>query len=342
MNAPFTSPAALRRAFVDGLSAMLDGGGLGPFILVCANAGCDAQIHAATAPRLERLYGELAARFRADLATGRDIKAVEEDLLVFLKLHTVGLENLPPTAHRQAGPWQLQFNLLRAFRPKRIAARTPDGLSAPFDPAAFHFNKPFMQKEAFWSGTLAGREATLYYNKYPFADLHALLVPERERCLPQLLDAPTLAWLWTLAEELAPGLPGIGFGYNGYGAFASVNHLHFQMFHATAPLPVALPGWRHNGGEAPYPAACAAFGEHEATWDFIQSLHIRGTAYNLLVLPGRAFVFPRMRQGTHPQPEWTAGFTWFELAGAFVTASRDAYDSLSDGTLRAALADTAP
>jgi len=336
-DTPFASLSALRRAFDAGLRAMLDGGGLGPFILVCANGSLDPAVHAATAEGLERLYRELDAGFRRDLESGRDIPAVEEDLLVFLKLRAVGLDRLRPTERRRAGEWEVQFNHLRAFRPKRITARVPEGIRAPFDEGAFHFNKPFMQKEAFWRGVLAGREATLYYNKYPFADFHTLLVPERERRLPQFHTAEHHAWLWELAGELGAALKGIGIGYNAFGAFASVNHLHFQLFLKPGGFPVAADRWRHNGGGEDYPAACAAFGERDEAWRCIRGLHEREVPYNLLYQPGRLYVFPRRKQGTYSQPAWTSGFTWHELAGGMIAFNRQDYEALNGDSIQEAL-----
>src|SRR5512139_440595 len=193
---PFSSLQSFQQAFTAGLSGLLRRGGLGPFILVCANASFDRRVEAATAAGLAALYQSLSKEYVDALSSGRPIQAVEEDLLVFLKLHAVGFERLQATETRHAGPWEVQFNQLRSFRPRRISTQVPASLSAPFDEAGFHFNKPFMQKEAFWAGELGGRNATLYYNKYPFVDFHGLLVPERERCLPQFLGEDNHHYLW--------------------------------------------------------------------------------------------------------------------------------------------------
>ena len=252
-DALFASPAAFRQAFADGLTGLLEKGGLGPFILVCANATFSHAIYDPAAGGLQHLYAELRAAYAEALEHGREIAAVEEDLLVFLKIQAIGLERLKPTETRQSEGWELQFNHLRSFRPKRITAKVPERLHAPFDEAGFHFNKGFMQKEAFWAGELCGRHATLYYNKYPFVDFHGLLVPERESCLSQYLTEAHHFYLWEVSAALAQNLPGVGFGYNSLGAFASVNHLHFQMFIKPQGFPVMAPKWKHNGGILPYP-----------------------------------------------------------------------------------------
>lgn len=334
----FSSNDVFGRAFSAGLSDLLQGGGLGPFILVCANATFDPNLHSAVVAGLEALYRELRGETVRALESGKALQAVEEDLLVFLKIQAVGLDRLKHTERRQAGKWELQFNHLRSFRPKRIAARAPAGIRVDFDEAGFHFNKGFMQKEAFWAGTLGGRDATLYYNKYPFVDFHCLLVPERQRRLPQFLMEEHHAYLWELTRQLAATLDGVGFGYNSIGAFASVNHLHFQMFLKPAGFPAADGAWRHNGGSEPYPAQCLAFDDPRSAWRCIEALHVGEVAYNLLYVPGRLFVFPRLKQGAYSQPAWTSGFTWHELAGGIIAFNREDYENLDERAIREELA----
>ncbi len=334
----FTSGEAFAEAFSAGLNELLHKGGLGPFILVCANATFDQRLYAAASAGLAQLYAALRDEYVLALEQGRDIQAVEEDLLVFLKIHAVGLDRLQPTVKRQAGIWELQFNHLRSFRPKRITSRVPERLRAPFDEGGFHFNKGFMQKEAFWTGELLGRHATLYYNKYPFVDFHGLLVPERDSCLPQYLTEAHHFYLWEATTELAQTLDGVGFGYNSLGAFASVNHLHFQMFIKPDGFPVMAPEWRHNGGERPYPATCLAFSDPKSAWSAIHHLHEDETPYNLLYASGRLYLFPRRKQGTYPQPAWTSGFTWHELAGGVITFNREDYERLDAAAIERELA----
>jgi len=335
---PFSSLPSFQRAFTAGLSGLLQKGGLGPFILVCANASFDRRVQEATADELTSLFRELSREYVGALADGKPVQAVEEDLLVFLKLHAIGFERLKPTETRHAGPWEVQFNQLRSFRPKRIASQVPPSLRVPFDEAGFHFNKPFMQKEAFWAGELCGREATLYYNKYPFVDFHGLLVLERQSCLPQFLTEAHHHYLWQATQELARTLPGAGFGYNSLGAFASVNHLHFQMFVKPAGFTVMQGEWQHNGGKLPYPAQCAAFDTPDAAWAYLSELHASDVPYNLLYSAGRLYVFARKKQGTYMQPDWTSGFCWHDLAGGMITFNRDDYENLGEQDIARELA----
>lgn len=335
---PFASLDSFQQAFINGLTALLKKGGLGPFILVCANASFDRRVHAATREDLQALYEALRDEYVAALAHGRPIEVVEEDLLVFLKLHTVGFDKLQQTETRFAGPWEVQFNQLRSFRPKRIAAQVPQSLHVPFDEAGFHFNKPFMLKEAFWGGDLLGRHATLYYNKYPFVDYHGLLVVEREKKHPQFLLEAHHHYMWQVTQEWTRIFAGVGFGYNSLGAFASVNHLHFQMFVKPEGLPVMHKMWLHNGGSEPYPAVCETFYEPGDAWRYLHELHQKNQPYNLIYGNNCVYVLPRKKQGTYPQPEWTSGFAWLEMAGGMITFNRESYLSLSPDAISHELA----
>ena len=336
---PFASTAQLREAFIGGLRPLLAQQSLGAFILVAANATFDPPVLAALGPELRAQYDALLERFRAALAAGLPLHEVEEDLLVFLKIAAIGFDALQPTELRREGPWVLQFNHLRSFRPKRISQQPPQGISAPFEERAFHFNKPFMQKEVFWRGALGGRPVDLYYNKYPFAQLHTLLVPEREQCLPQYLQRQHHDYAWQVMAQLGATLPGAGLGYNSYGAYASVNHLHFQLYVAGAPLPVEGARWAHNGGGEHYPAPCAAFHDRDAAWQAIAALHRSATPYSVVYRPGRAWLFARRPQGQIAPPPWSSGFTWSEMAGAIVTFNRAAYASLTPDGVAAGLAE---
>lgn len=330
---PFTTLNTFQQAFTSGLSTLLKQGGLGSFILVCANASFDKLVAVATKEELAARYQALSVEYVDALSKGKAIQVVEEDLLVFLKLLAVGHERLQATETRQAGPWEVQFNQLRSFRPKRISTQVSQTLHVPFDETGFHFNKPFMQKEAFWTGMLNDRQSTLYYNKYPFVDFHGLLVLEREKCLPQFLTDAYHLYIWQTTQQLSATLEGVGFGYNALGAFASVNHLHFQMFVKSEGLPVMHKQWQHNGGDTPYPTQCKKFNSAAAAWDYLSELNAENTPYNLLYSKNFMYVFPRKKQGCYSQPDWTSGFAWYEMAGGMVTFNRESYSSLDEAAI---------
>jgi len=329
MKSPFTSIELFRREFNAGLHRLAEEGGFGTFILACANATGDVDLLNDIRPLLEKQYQDLYEVCRTAFLKGRSVDVVDEDLLVFLKLHAMGFEEIRLGESRTEGIWKIQFNHLRSFRPRRIAQFVHTGLmSEPFNEDAFHFNKRFMARECFWRGELLGRHVDLFYNKYPFADLHGLLVLDRLANHAQLLDMTDHQYVFELCHKLENKFKGVGFGYNSYGAYASVNHLHFQMFVDAVGLPVSNACWRHNGGNKEYPANVHVFDSVSDSWKFISNLHAAAQTYNALYLPGKVYVFPRKTQGTVDVPSWSSGFTWYEMAGGFVMFNRDEYKNL--------------
>jgi hypothetical protein len=310
----FQSRQQMQAAFADGLAAMLTEPGLGTFILVLANAGSETALWTRLGNELRVRFEELAALH----AGGELVGAAPDDLAVFEQLLAVGFDRLQPVQQRAVGPWQLQFNHLRSFRPPRMSDVQVQGLHKPFDPAGFHFNKPFLRKEILWEGELQGLSTRWLYNKFPFAPLHTLLVLQPDAQRPQWLAEVDHHVVWQLAAALGEGLPGLGFGYNAYGAYSSVNHQHLQGYVRDGDVyPVELDCWQHNGGDQPYPLTCLRHADAAAAWADIAALHAANVPYNLLYRPGHCYVLPRAFQGSYRHSDWTAGFAWSELAGAF-------------------------
>jgi hypothetical protein len=160
--------------------------------------------------------------------------------------------------------------------------------------------------------------------------MHGLLVPEPEKNHSQILRPDIHRFISSFCRHLGKNIPGFAIAYNAYGAGASVNHLHFQTFVRTTPLPVQANCWTHNGGNTDYPVACEVFAESAEAWRYIESLHSRNLAYNLLYLPDRVLCLPRRFQGSFTMPEWCESFAWYELCGGVTTFNSDDYAELDD------------
>jgi len=325
----FSSAEDYKELFNTGLIQLAQDKSLGTFILAMANATFSQDIYEKSKEYLENNFSELKLNYVDCFTQGKKVKDVDEDLLVFLKMICVGFEKLQITEFRKESSWELQFNHLRGFRPNRIAQQQINSLILPFSASGFNFNKPFMAKERLWEGTVRNSQLSLYYNKYPFAHYHTLLVPEREKQFPQFLELSQHKMMWEFIESVGENINGVGAGYNSRGAFSSVNHLHFQFIIRENNLPVMKNKWLHNGGDKPYPVTCHVFTSISESSQFIEKLHETNTAYNLLYYPGRLYCFPRKMQGDYQHADWTPGFSWYELAGGILTANKDSYQALT-------------
>ena len=324
----FDSPDALHQAFEDGLVQMLEQPVLGAFVLALANAGFETQMWERLRPSLYAAFAVWCRRF--DHADPMVHDAAPDDIDVFVRLRALGLDRLTTTRWREVGPWQVQFNPLRALRPPRASGAVVTTLQRPFDAEGFHFNKPFLRREILWEGELCGAPLRVLYNKFPFAERHGLLVPYPERCRPQYLSPEDHALVWRLVERLGHRLSGLGVGYNAYGAYASINHLHFQCFvrgHGSYPIESAH--WRHNGGDLDYPLPVIRVDDPGAAWSEVEALHAARQAYNLLYRPGVLYAVARRRQGEFTPSGWTSGFAWSELCGAVTTFDEGDFTRLS-------------
>jgi len=331
-NPLFESEKNYQAAFSNGLQEMLDGyDELGVFILVLANAMIDPGIWDQLSGPLRQKFARLSAR------QGDSLDDATDDRRVFAQLMALGFDAIEPIRLRREGPWELQFNPLRALRPPRMMQQQVSGLTAPFNPDEFHFAKPFLRKEIFWRGGLEGRDVSLLYNKFPFVHLLGLLVPEAREGRPQYLHQADHDYIWRVASGLARGLPEVGVGYNSYGACASVNHLHFHLFVRHEPLPVVNAHWSHNGGQVAYPATCSKFDSAQEAWRYIQELHGRKVPYNLIAYPGILYCLPRAPQGSRDLPEWSGGYGWYEMAGGCVPLSETHFQQLDEEQLRGEL-----
>lgn len=341
LSSPFISLPVLERNFADGLAAMLENHrSLGVYILVLANAAYDPKLWAQLSPALAARHGELARHLTERLRNGQTLIEPADDVQVFLKLLAIGFDHLKTMENRCAGPWHLFFNPIRALRPPRISGMKFDGLLRPFDPAGFHFNKPFLDKEILWEGELAAKPARLLYNKFPFAQLHGLLVPEPLRQMPQYLTPELHGWAWHLCAHA--GTHGLSLAYNSTGAGASVNHLHFQSFVQAKPLPVRYPCFTHNGGSESYPLPCQRFTEPADAWLELDRLHAHDIPYNLIYSKNCLHLVARVPQDSDQLSGRCRGYGWNEMAGAVTLFSRKEFDALSAAEFEAELANFMP
>jgi GDP-L-galactose phosphorylase len=132
---------------------------------------------------------------------------------------------------------------------KRPTEFRVDKVQQDFDPSKFNFTK-VGQEEVLFRFEESGEDKVQYLEKAPVLDSpnviainvspieygHVLLVPRVLDCLPQRIDHDSLLLALHLAAEA--GNPSFRLGYNSLGAFATINHLHFQAYYLALPFPV--------------------------------------------------------------------------------------------------------
>ena len=316
----FTEINKFEQEFSKNLEKMLNNDELGVFILVLANALADEQLWRQLKPALIQKFGYLKAK---------EIKGAEDDVAVFKKLLKLDLNELEVTKYKNLGKFELQYNPLRALRPQRMSKAITTGISLDFNKNDFHFNKEFLQKELFWQGNFFSKHVSLFYNKFPFAKLHGLVVVEANKQHPQLLTAELHQFAWMMANAVGLNIKGFTLAYNSYGAYASVNHFHLQCFVRDTPLPIE--------NDEKYPLINHWFNSVNDAWEFIESLHKDEQPYHLIYRDQAILCVVRQRQDDYTHADWTSGYAWYEACGGLSTYNLKDFDQLNEDQLNSEL-----
>ncbi|KAG8051320.1 hypothetical protein GUJ93_ZPchr0009g884 [Zizania palustris] len=135
---------------------------------------------------------------------------------------------------------------------KRPTEFRVDRVLQPFDAAKFNFTK-VGQEEVLFQFENGGGDDSFFVKIAPISTVehapnvvainvspieygHVLLIPHVLDRLPQRIDQESFLLALHMAAEAAS--PFFRLGYNSLGAFATINHLHFQAYYLTVPFPV--------------------------------------------------------------------------------------------------------
>jgi len=295
---------------------------LGILILLSAQATFNNRLYKKAEARLNSVFKNLSA----------GIKSIQDNLKnddysVASKILELGWKNIEKVSFKKVNKvWDVQYNQLRTLKPRRNAVEKTESIYKKFDKNSFNFNKPFLKQERFKKCKCSGMDVSLFYNKFPFVPYHTLLVPEQEENHPQFLKRKFHYY----ACDLMKTVKGFAIGYNSIGAYASVNHLHFQLFIESEKMPVCNPIWKHNGGKREYPAKCFVFESKVASWKFISELHSNNIPYNILYTKEKTYIFPVNFQKMHKNTIFPLGFAWIELSGSFINVTKKDYDKITE------------
>ncbi|MBC8210644.1 MAG: hypothetical protein H8E21_06205 [Gammaproteobacteria bacterium] len=323
----FHSSQQFKQHFIQQLQAMTAQQELGVFILALANAISNAHIYQALAGALAAQFEHIKKQLAQSSSTSMQALP-PDDLSVFNALSQLDLSALPLASSKKLQHWQLQFNPLRGFRPARNSQSRVDSIYQPFSHHGFHFNKPFLARETLWQGTLASARVRILYNKFPFADYHGLLLINPELNKPQFLQQQDCVEVQQAMLEMA-AVEDIGLAYNSLGAFASVNHQHWQLFVSERDYPVEHIRWSHNNGSQAYPLSVHCFPSLIEAWPVIDHYQQTQQSFNILLRAHKVYLLERKKQGEYPHSDWTSGFAWSEVMGNIMTTRERDFQQLT-------------
>lgn len=134
---------------------------------------------------------------------------------------------------------------------KRPTEFRVDRVLQPFDPSKFNFTK-VGQEEVLFRFEAGEDDASRFFesasvdesvppnvvaiNVSPIEYGHVLLIPRVLESLPQRIDPESFLLALHMAHEARS--PYFRLGYNSLGAFATINHLHFQAYYLAMPFSV--------------------------------------------------------------------------------------------------------
>ncbi|XP_027077818.1 GDP-L-galactose phosphorylase 1-like [Coffea eugenioides] len=127
-----------------------------------------------------------------------------------------------------------------------------DQVLQPFDENKFNFTK-VGQEEVLFRFESNDDDKSRFFSSYavdicsispsvvainvsPIEYGHVLLIPRVLDCLPQRIDHESFLLALYFAKEAAD--PFLRVGYNSLGAFATINHLHFQAYYLSVTFPI--------------------------------------------------------------------------------------------------------
>ncbi|KAL0320825.1 UNVERIFIED_CONTAM: GDP-L-galactose phosphorylase 1 [Sesamum radiatum] len=134
---------------------------------------------------------------------------------------------------------------------KRPTEFRVDKVLQPFDENKFNFTKVGQEEVLFQFEASEDNEVQFFPNEpididnspsvvainvSPIEYGHVLLIPRILECLPQRIDRES--FLLALYMAVEAGNPYFRLGYNSLGAFATINHLHFQAYYLATPFPI--------------------------------------------------------------------------------------------------------
>mmetsp|Transcript_9541 Transcript_9541/g.23752 ORF Transcript_9541/g.23752 Transcript_9541/m.23752 type:complete len:448 (+) Transcript_9541:364-1707(+) len=266
-----------------------------------------------------------------------------------------------------------QLNVGRATKKRQTEFRM-DNVCQEFDAKKFNFTKA-RQDEVLFQFELSADDFTscyeeqkivesnasfVYINISPIEYGHVLLVPKVLQCIPQQMSTECLLTAIHMSVEVHN--PCFKIGFNTLGAYASINHLHFQGYFLNVPFPVErveteyLPGYADKTDKElrvskllEYPVRCFVFelgsDPHELAKEVSMACNVlerQNIPYNLLIVDcgARVFLFPNKfdenkQKKVIPEDvlDTQVNPACFEIGGHMVMKREEDYKHVSEGKI---------
>ncbi|KAM3273361.1 hypothetical protein ACQJBY_042944 [Aegilops geniculata] len=246
---------------------------------------------------------------------------------------------------------------------KRPTEFRVDRVLQPFDSAKFNFTKVGQEEVLFQfensgsddsyflrsaAATVADRAPNVVaINVSPIEYGHVLLIPRVLDHLPQRIDQESFLLALHMAAEAAS--PYFRLGYNSLGAFATINHLHFQA--ATQRIPLAEGGIKSGVKVSKlmnYPVRGLVFEEGNTLNDLANLvssaciwLQDNNVPYNVLISDSgrKIFLFPQcyaekqaLGEVSQELLDTQVNPAVWEISGHIVLKRRDDYEEASEAS----------
>ncbi|HJX50550.1 MAG TPA: hypothetical protein VJ438_03755 [Candidatus Nanoarchaeia archaeon] len=260
-----------------------------------------------------------------------------------------GIVDISPPERKQVGKFVLQYNYIRGFRPPRAAQAKDIPLYKPFNLENHNFMKPEFKKQEFYSMKMEDINFDFFFNKYPFAPGHFLLVPDKEEGHNQYLNPnKDINVISTVSEIMQRGEFGssMRLGFNSFGAHASLNQLHWQGFFIEdgwqPPLEEELnesiyehENTVHCFRNEPYNTGMwFPYPEQKTFTNFLEKIIDENHCFNLYYTPKGIALFERRNQGNQNYSDelkyapFTTGYAFFEMMGEIICPDRAVFDKM--------------
>lgn len=264
-----------------------------------------------------------AAGYKSDLtdATIRDAGILQqmEEKNIFEK-EVGGLQII------DLGSFVVTHFALRGLRPPGTATEIIKNTEEPYDPTKFNYTK--IISETILEYNDGKSIVNVVPNKFPFAKWHGLWVPRIDQKLPQRLRQREHE---EVLEQISGAPEGYLIGFNGRGAYSSVNHTHFHVMKDDTRVPAI-------DMQEDYPAERVVFDHGPESMQLVEELYARNIPISVLYTPSNVIIFPREFQGKDGKPEWSSGFGVHEMSGVVPITNESHFNSVTDHDVAQALA----